>query len=129
MRPVRIALVVLAVSCRRTPPPWLEEMKGRMQTELDAVNPTDGIDKVEATNIASHYLSEYIAGCGGVDEPKKEGDRWSFGVRIGYAGSPSDWVIKVDSRTGAVWADGNKWFPDFPTFKTSILADFVHRRM
>src|SRR5580765_3180870 len=120
MRPVWVAILLFAVSCKKTAPPWREEMAGKIRAELDEVNPADGIDKVEATNIASHYLSEYIVGCGGVDEPKKNGDRWSFGVRTGYAGSPSDWIIVVNSRTGAVWADGNRRFSDFSTFRTSV---------
>src|SRR3954466_14372929 len=110
---VAILLLLLAAGCKRAPPPWLEEMAGRMRNELAEVNAKDGINKVEATNIALHYLSEYIIGCGGVDEPNKDGDRWSFRVRTGFAGNPSDRVIVVDARTGAVWADGNKRFPDF----------------
>jgi hypothetical protein len=105
MRSVCIAIVLFSLACKRTPPAWLAELAGRIRDELASVNPTDGIDKGEATTIASQYLSEYIVGCGAVDEPKKEGNRWSLGVRTGYAGTPSDWTIVVDSRTGAVWAD------------------------
>ena len=124
-----MAIVLLTFACKRTPPAWLEEMAGRIRDELAAVNPTDGIDKGEARTIAGEYLSEYIIGCGAVDEPKQQGNRWSFGVRTGYAGTPSDWIIVVDSRTGAVWADGNRRFPDFATFRTSVVEDFIRRRM
>jgi hypothetical protein len=122
-------LALAAAACERRPPPWLEEMAVKIRDELAVVNPSDGIDKVEAVNIASHYVSEYIIGCGGVDEPTKHGDRWKFGVRTGYAGSRSDWVIAVDSHTGAVWADGLRRFPDLATFRTVIVQDFVRRRM
>jgi hypothetical protein len=122
-------LALAAVACERRPPPWLEQMASRIREDLAVVRPSDGIDKIEATTIASHYLSEYIAGCGGVDEPTKEGDRWKFGVRTGYAGTRSDRVIAVDARTGAVWADGLRRFPDFETFRTVVVQDFIRRRM
>jgi hypothetical protein len=38
-------------------------------------------------------------------------------------------IVFVNSRTGAVWADGLRRFADFATFRTVVVQDFVRRRM
>jgi len=130
LRPLVLCVLALyGAGCEGRPPPWLEQMAARVSMEVHAISVFDGIDQVEATTIASHYLAEYVIGCGGVDKPTLEGDRWVFAVRAGYAGKLVDWTIFVSSRDGAVWADGLRQFDNLAEFRATVVNDFLRRRL
>ena len=130
VRPLILCVLALyGAGCEGRAPPWLDRMATQVSSEVHAISVYDGIDQVEATTIASRYLSEYVIGCGRVDEPKLEGDRWVFAVRTDHAGELADWTIFVSTGDGAVWADGLRQFRSLATFRATVVDDFVRRRM
>jgi hypothetical protein len=130
LRPLILCVLALyGAGCESRQPPWLEQMAVQVSSEVHAIGLYDGIDQAEAMTIASHYLSEYVIGCGSVDKPRLEGDRWVFAVRTGHAGALADWTIFVSSRDGAVWADGLRHFRSLASFRATVVDDFVRRRL
>src|SRR5437016_4603459 len=72
------------------PPDWLIDYVARNDSQLEMVDPSDGIDADEATKIAGVYMVKYVIGCGGADKAVLQGDTWLVGLRMGVAGRKSD---------------------------------------
>src|SRR5689334_7742056 len=62
---------------------------------------TGGISAARARRLASDYMTCYINGCGGVEEPIARADYWEVPVRSGIIGA-REGAIHVDRRTGVV---------------------------
>jgi hypothetical protein len=126
----RVMLLVASIGyptgCRSDdePPPSLAELAARQDKRFDAIGVADGIDAVEAEELANIYRGAYINGCGAALEPTRTGDVWTAGLLLGYAGTRSDRVIRVDARTGAVWSVGGPAFSDLAAFRRGVSKHF-----
>jgi hypothetical protein len=82
------------------------------EVSLETADAFDGIDKLEARQIAGAYYGLVSATpCSDLAEPTRKGGAWSF--RVGDAAEKTNETIKVDARTGAVWGMG----PRFPSLE------------
>jgi hypothetical protein len=125
-----LAVAVSTIGCRSSQeiPPWLQRSVAALDSRFEAISAADGIDLVEAQELANIYRSEYINGCGAALEPKLSGDLWTAGMLLGYAGKKSDRIVQVNARTGGVWSAGGPSYRDLATFHRGVLDDFVRKR-
>ncbi|HEX3901268.1 MAG TPA: hypothetical protein VH853_00355 [Polyangia bacterium] len=131
---IMCALLALVATCGRggakerghgPPPDWLIDYVHRTDSELQGVDPSNGIDAREALAIAGVYMVKYVIGCGGPDGAVLQGDTWVVGLRTGVAGRKSDRTIQVDSKSGAVWGLGGPRYHDFQSFRYGVLIEIA----
>ena len=136
---MRLSLIVCSVlslvaTCSREPakerghgppPDWLIDYVRRTDSELQGVDPSNGIDAHEALAIAGVYMVKYVMGCGAPADASLQGDTWVVGLRLGVAGRKSDRTIQVDSKSGAVWGLGGPRYRDFQSFRYGVLIEIA----
>ena len=96
------------------------ELRARERTKLGRVSVEGGIDRQEATLIAQAYFVLYVSGCGGPDEPVKDGDSWTSVARVGYGGEPADRPIRITVSNGAITGPSSHSFETFDEFRNAI---------
>jgi hypothetical protein len=98
-------------------------IRTKRETDLQAVDPSDGIDAGEADVVAETYLYELsgslAAGCGGLTSQRLRNRRWIWTVFVGVAGDKTADRVVVDARTGGVWGLGPR-FKDYGAFKRTV---------
>lgn len=123
-----IALVVATWDRLRAhdpPKEWLVDHVQQIDSELEGVDPSDGIDADEAKAIAEVFRGRYVSGCGAADEATLDGNTWTVSLRLGFVGKKSDRTIQVDARSGAVWGLGGPRYPDFRSFRYGVLIEIA----
>jgi hypothetical protein len=102
------------------------------QQRLSRIRVDDGIDSVEAKEIAQIYMREYIweyvNGCGEFEPLALRNGRWTAEFRKGVTGARSDITIQINPTTGAVASSVGPTFRTFREFAQDLVDGADRRR-
>jgi hypothetical protein len=129
--PAALLLLLTFAMLPRFSPGWLSRWDQEMALNYspprpvrslrEAITLADGIDRAEASTIASKYFRRYGPEFGWIDPLVLVDDQWKSIVYIGTRGFPMLEPICVNARTGSVrWTNGRPSFPTVEAFARAI---------